>query len=72
MERSEAISHSSTGYFLNPAKSRFSHSLCGPQDIDGAVSPNSGLPLLLVASIDLADPRLGISRSKVNKLHLLY
>jgi hypothetical protein len=72
MERPEAISHSSAGYFLAPTKNSSPHALCGSQEIDGAVSPNSGLPLLLVASLDPADPRLGISCSKVDTLHLFY
>jgi hypothetical protein len=72
MERSQVISRSSTGYFLEPTKHRSPHALCGPKHIDGAVSPNSGLPLLLVASLDPADTRLGISRSKTDTIALLY
>ena len=72
MKRPNLIGYSSTAYFLKPAKTGSPHALCGSQHINGAVSPNSGLPLLLVASLDPADPRLGISRSKVDTLHLLY
>ena len=64
--------YSSIGYFLKPGVGGFAHSLCGAQQIVGAISPNSGLPLLLVASLDAADPRLGISSSKAKTLHLLY
>ena len=72
MKQSQEIPHSSAGYFLEPTKRRSPHALCGPQHIDGAISPNSGLPLLLVASLDPADTRLGISRSRTDTLHLLY
>lgn len=72
MNSSDAISYSSIGYFLKLGVARSAHSLCGTQQIAGAISPNSGLPLLLVASLDATDPRLGISSSKVETLHLLY
>ena len=66
------ISYTSAGYFLELAGADSRHALCGPQHINGAVSPNSGLPLLLVASLDTADARLGISNLKLDTLHLLY
>ena len=66
------ISYTSTGYFLESARAESRHALCGPQHINGAVSPNSGLPLLLIASLDTADPLLGISNLKLDTLHLLY
>lgn len=72
MNSSDATSYSSIGYFLKPGVARSAHSLCGAQQIAGAISPNSGRPLLLVASLDTADPRIGISSSKVKTLHLLY
>lgn len=72
MNSSDVTSYSSIGYFLKPGVARSAHSLCGTQQLAGASSPNSGLPLLLVASLDATDPRLGISNSTVNKLHLLY
>ena len=55
-----------------PSNIRSLHALCGPQHINGAVSPNSGVPLLLVASLDTADPLLGISHLNVETVHLLY
>lgn len=66
------ISYTSAGYFLESARVNSRHALCGPQHINGAVSPNSGLPLLLIASLDTADPLLGISSLKLDTLHLLY
>ena len=65
-------SYTSAGYFLESARADSRHALCGPQHINGAVSPNSGLPLLLVASLDTADPLLGIENLKLDTLHLLY
>ena len=74
MDTSALLSHSPVGYFITASKSDASsaHSLCGDQSIRGAISPNSGLPLLLVASLDLTDPRLGITDPRLKTLHLLY
>ena len=72
MEASGLSMQTPTGHFMMPSDVSSPHSLCGPQSINGAVSPNSGLPLLLVASLDTTDPRLGISRLNVDTLHLLY
>jgi len=44
----------------------------GVQSLPGAVSPNSGLPLLLVLTLDTMDPRLAIGRSPLDRVHLLY
>lgn len=74
MDTSAPLSHSTVGYFITASKSDASsaHSLCGAQSIRGALSPNSGLPLLLVASLDLTDPRLKIPSPRLKTLHLLY
>ena len=72
MKRTKSISCSPIGYFLNPTSTNSRHSLCGPHSLVGAVSPNTGLPLLLVATLDLSDPRVGISGAKVGLIHLLY
>lgn len=71
---SALLSHSPVGYFITASESDTSsaHSLCGAQSIRGAISPNSGLPLLLVASLDLTDPRPGITDHRLKTLHLLY
>jgi len=66
------ISHTPQGYFVESATTDSPHALCGPQRINGAISPNTGLPLLLLVSLDPADPRLGISHLKLATLHLLY
>jgi hypothetical protein len=46
--------------------------MCGENRIPGAVSPNSETPLLLVATLDLGDPRLNVPPGKVERLHLFY
>jgi hypothetical protein len=72
MKQPQMVAYSSMGFFLVPGESVYAHALCGTQHLSGAISPNSGLPLLLVASLDLADPRLEVSNSKIRILHLLY
>lgn len=66
------ISRTLEGYFLESATADSLHALCGPHRINGATSPNTGQPLLLLLSLDPTDPRLGIPRLKLNALHLLY
>lgn len=74
MAQSDFITFSPNGYFLAPAGGGdlSTHTMCGSQAIPGAISPNSGAPLLLVASLDLRDPALGIASAPVQQLHLLY
>ncbi len=66
------ISYTLEGYFLESATADSPHALCGSQRINGATSPNTGQPLLLLLSLDPTDPRLGIPHLKLNALHLLY
>jgi hypothetical protein len=74
MRQLPTFSHSPTGYFLNLAHTNISapHIVGGPQSLTGAISPNSGLPLLLLLTLDLTDPRLGIRHNDVERIHLLY
>jgi hypothetical protein len=63
------------GYYMVPAKSAPSqdgHILGGSQSIAGAVSPNSGKPLLQLAQINTADPRLELETAGFAALPLLY
>jgi len=63
-----------SGNFLVPASgnSEFKHTLCGSEAIEGATSPNSGRPLLLVATLRVDDSRLNLPPLRVPYLHLLY
>jgi hypothetical protein len=72
MKPSPFSSFSAVGYFLNPTVMPSRHSLCGIQSIDGAISPNTGLPLLLIATLDLTDERLGVPTMEVGSISLLY
>jgi len=73
--RSNAISFSPDGYFLTSVEGGEHpplHTMGGPQSIPGAISPDSGAPLLLVATLNLRDARLHVPRTAVERLHLLY
>jgi hypothetical protein len=63
------------GYFMVPAKGSPSHDghiLGGSQSIAGAVSPNSGKPLLQLAQLNTDDRRLELETAKFASLPLLY
>jgi hypothetical protein len=47
------------------------HIFCGKHDLPGAVSPNTGRPLIQVLSLDLSDPRLELTSAPVPRLPLL-
>jgi hypothetical protein len=69
-------SHISPGYVAHVAeqgeKEELQHRLFGAHSIAGAVSPNSGRPLLRLLQLDMADPRLGFDGNPGDLLPLLF
>lgn len=67
------ISLPTQGYLLSTPQpdSHNSHWLCGANNVAGAHSPNTGEPLLLQLTLDLADSRLELTLP-ISKLHLFY
>jgi hypothetical protein len=51
---------------------KYQHKFFGNHDIRGAVSPNTGKPLVLFLTIDLNDRRVSIPRSPIPNVFLLY
>lgn len=69
------VSKPAIGYRLVPGPpdgSGFSHYLCGVSKLFNALSPNSGLPLLCLASLDAKDNRLEFESFKEERVDLLY
>jgi hypothetical protein len=64
------------GYLLVPSASsgegHYVHTLCGRTNFKGAVSPNSGKPLLQLLLLDASDPRLELSNAAAPHLPLFY
>ncbi len=70
------VSPIAPGYVVRVAergdKGEWQHRLFGMHTIAGAVSPNSGRPLLRLLQLDMADPRLGLNGSPGEVLALLF
>lgn len=69
------VSKPTTGYRIQSGLSDafgFDHHLCGISKSRNALSPNSGLPLLCLASLDTKDRRLELESFKEERLDLLY
>lgn len=70
------VSHISPGYIVRVAergdKDGWQHRLFGMHSIAGAVSPNSGRPLLRLLQLDMADPKLELNRGPGEVLPLLF
>lgn len=64
------------GYFAvprnGPSEPPHSHLLCGRTALRGAISPNSGRPLLQLLALNTSDERLDPPRSRLTALPLLY
>jgi hypothetical protein len=62
-------------YWLMPGEDpqfpNATHIFCGKHDLPGAVSPNTGRPLIQVLSLDLTDPRLELTHAPIQRLPLL-
>ncbi len=70
------VSHISPGCIVRVAergdKEAWQHRLFGMHSIAGAVSPNSGRPLLRLLQLDMADPRSGLNGGPGEVLPLLF
>jgi hypothetical protein len=63
------------GYLVKAAtqpREGFSHFVGGVPAAAGAISPNTGLALLQLLSLDLSDRRLALERPGIDRLPLLY
>jgi hypothetical protein len=69
-------SHISQGFVVGAVEcgdnEEWQHRLFGNHSIAGAVSPNSGRPLLRLLQLDMADPRLGLNGNPGDLLPLLF
>jgi hypothetical protein len=64
-----------TGYwplFVTGSNLYYRHTLCGEHAVQGAISPNSGKPLLRYFALDLRDDRLGLSFFATRRLDLFF
>lgn len=70
------VTQPNQGYFAvtldGPSEPRYSHLLCGRTVLRGAISPNSGRPLLQLLALDVSDERLDLPRPSLAALPLLY
>ena len=64
-----------TGYwplFVTGSNLYYQHTLCGEHAVQGAISPNSGRPLLRYFALDLRDDRLGLVSFPTQRLDLFF
>lgn len=64
-----------TGYwplFVTGAGPYYQHAVCGEHAVEGAISPNSGRPLLRYFALDLRDDRLGLGSFPTQRLDLFF
>lgn len=64
-----------TGYwplFVTKSNLYYQHTLCGQHAVQGAISPNSGRPLLRYFELDLRDDRLRVTSFPSSRLHLFF
>ena len=69
-------SHLFQGYWVRFVDSRdgfeVGHEFCGSHTIRGAISPNSGRPLLRLLKLDLVDSRLNLKYPDIGTIPLLF
>jgi hypothetical protein len=58
--------------FVTGSNLYYQHTLCGEHAVQGAISPNSGRPLLRYFALDLRDDRLGLGAFSTRRLDLFF